>query len=168
MKQIHCITKEYSQTNKILNELHSSGINVADISVLYPNATGIEHQNATKVPEGAAAGSVAGGVTGGVLGLLVGLGSLAIPGVGPFIAAGPIMAALSGAALGAATGGLAGSLIGLGIPEYEAKEIELQLKQGGTLIAVSVLHDEQAAAVRKIFEQAGATGISTATLKDKR
>src|SRR5256885_16152028 len=88
----------------------------------------VGHVKATKAPEGATTGATAGGVTGGVLGLLAGIGTLAIPGVGPLIAAGPIMAALSGAAVGATAGGIAGGLIGLGIPEIEAKRYEEKLK----------------------------------------
>ena len=96
----------------------------------------IGHVKATKAPEGATTGAATGGVTGGVLGLLAGIGALAIPGVGPFIAAGPIMAALSGAAIGAGTGGMVGGLVGMGIPEIEAKRYEDKLKRGNYLIAV--------------------------------
>src|SRR2546423_7824176 len=91
---------------------------------------------ATKAPEGATTGAATGGTAGGVIGLLAGIGALAIPGVGPFIAAGPIMAALSGAAVGAAVGGIGGALIGLGLPGYEAKKYEGELKAGNILVSV--------------------------------
>ena len=107
--------------------------------MLFPDKSGTRdfaHEQHTKAPEGAAAGAGTGGVLGGVFGWLVGIGSLAIPGVGPLIAAGPIMAALAGAGVGAAVGGLSGALIGLGIPEYEAKQYEGKIKQGNILISV--------------------------------
>ena len=113
----------------------------SDISVLMPDSGGTPELGAvkaTKAPEGAATGEVTGGAIGGTIGLLTGIGTLAIPGLGPFIAAGPIMAALSGAAAGATAGGLAGALVGLGIPEYEAKAYEDRIKKGGRLIAVHV------------------------------
>ena len=128
---VFCIAKSASQAEQIVEDLQSAGFDVSEISVLMPDTAGkhdFGHVKATKAPEGATTGATAGGVTGGVLGLLAGIGALAIPGVGPFIAAGPIMAALSGAALGATTGGLVGGLIGLGIPEIEAKRYEQKLR----------------------------------------
>ena len=115
----------------------------------------------TKVPEGAAIGGSAGGVTGGVLGLLAGIGALAISGVGPFIAAGPIMAALSGAAVGAALGGIAGALDGLGMPEYEAKQYEAKVKDGNILISVHTDDSDEADRVEDIMEAADAEDVST-------
>jgi hypothetical protein len=117
----------------------------------------IGHVKASKAPEGATTGPTTGGVSGGVIGLLAGIGALAIPGVGPFIAAGPIMAALSGAAVGAATGGL----IGLGIPEIEAKRYEEKLKRGNYLIAVHADENEDVDRAKHIFEDAGAEDVST-------
>jgi uncharacterized membrane protein len=122
------------------------------------------HVKATKAPEGATTGATAGGVTGGVLGLLAGIGALAIPGVGPFIAAGPIMAALSGAALGATTGGLVGGLIGLGIPEIEAKRYEEKLRNGNFLIAVDAKDSDEVDRAKEIFKNARAEDIATSSL----
>jgi hypothetical protein len=117
----------------------------------------VGHVKATKAPEGAATG----GAAGDVIGLLAGIGALAIPGVGPFIAAGPIMAALSGAAVGAATGGVVGGLIGLGIPEIEAKRYEEMLKKGNYLIAVHINENEDVDRAKRVFKTAGAENIST-------
>src|SRR6266853_3721604 len=116
-----------------------AGFPAADISALLPDNLGgkeIGTQKATKAPEGATAGAGSGAVLGGALGLLAGIGALAIPGVGPLIAAGPIMATLAGVGVGGAVGGLVGALVGMGIPEYEAKRYEGQVKDGGTLLSV--------------------------------
>src|SRR5205807_6772261 len=123
----------------IVSQLKSAGFTESDISVLFPDKTGTRdfaHEQHTKAPEGAATGGVAGGVIGGALGALAGIGALAIPGVGPFIAAGPIMGLLSGMGVGGAIGGLAGALIGMGIPEYEAKRYEGRIRKGGILLSV--------------------------------
>ena len=133
------IVKTHAQAEQIVEGLQARRLPASEISVLLPDNQGkhdIGHVKATKAPEGATTGAATGGVTGGVLGLLAGIGALAIPGVGPFIAAGPIMAALSGAAIGATTGGIVGGLVGLGIPEIEAKRYENKLKSGNYLIAV--------------------------------
>jgi hypothetical protein len=130
-----------------------------DISVLFPDKTGTRdfaHEQHTKAPEGAATG----GLLGGALGWLVGIGALAIPGLGPFIAAGPIMTALSGAAAGAALGGVTGALIGLGIPEYEAKRYEGKIKEGNILISVHTEDSTERDRAKAIFERAGAEDIS--------
>jgi hypothetical protein len=119
------------------------------------------HEKQTKAPEGATTGALTGGAIGGVLGWLTGIGALAIPGLGPFIAAGPIMAALSGAAVGGATGGLVGALIGMGIPEYEAKRYESRVKEGGVLISVHSDNAEETRRAKEIFERAGAEGIAS-------
>ena len=132
--------------------------------MLFPDKQGTRdfvHENSTKAPEGAAAGAATGGVLGGALGWLVGIGALAIPGVGPFIAAGPIMAALSGMAVGAATGGLAGSLIGLGMPEFEAKQYEARVRGGNILISVHTESSDQRRRAREIFESHRASDISS-------
>ena len=134
------IVKSHSQAERLVEELQAAGFPASEISVLLPDSEGkhdIGHVKATKAPEGATTGATAGGVTGGVLGLLAGIGALAIPGIGPFIAAGPLMAALSGAAIGAGTGGLVGGLVGMGIPEIEAKRYQDKLKRGNYLIAVA-------------------------------
>jgi len=164
---VFCIAKSASQAEQIVEDLQSAGFDVSEISVLMPDTAGkhdFGHVKATKAPEGATTGATAGGVTGGVLGLLAGVGALAIPGVGPFIAAGPIMAALSGAALGATTGGLVGGLIGLGIPEIEAKRYEQKLRAGNYLVAVDARDSDQVDRAKEIFKSAGAEDISTSSL----
>lgn len=152
------------QAESCLNRLNAAGFTPTDISVLTPDKEGVRdfiHKKATKAPEGVATGATTGGVIGGVAGWLVGIGSLAIPGVGPFIAAGPIMAALGGAAIGAATGGIAGGLIGLGMPEYEAKQYEAKVKEGGILISVHCETSEEVDRAKEIFRESGARDIST-------
>jgi len=161
------IVKSHSQAEQVVEGLQDSGFPVSEISVLLPDKEGkhdIGHVKATKAPEGATTGATTGGVTGGVLGLLAGIGALAIPGVGPFIAAGPIMAALSGAAIGATTGGLVGALVGMGIPEVEAKRYEGKLKSGNYLIAVHVRDGEEKDRAKEIFKSAGAEDISTTSM----
>jgi hypothetical protein len=120
----------------------------------------------TKAPEGAATGAAAGATLGGVLGWLAGIGALAIPGLGPFIAAGPIMAALGGAAIGGAAGGLTGALVGMGIPEYEAKRYEGKLREGNILISVHTENAKEIDRVKDIFENAKADDISYTEEKD--
>src|SRR6185295_13019492 len=127
---------------------------------LFPDKTGTKdfaHEQHTKAPEGATTGGVTGGLLGGALGWLAGIGALAIPGLGPFIAAGPIMAALAGTAVGATTGGVVGALAGFGIPEYEAKRYEGKLKEGNILCSVHVENGEQASRAKEIFKKAGAS-----------
>ena len=161
------IVKTHSQAEQIVEGLQEAGFPVSEISVLLPDNEGkhdIGHVKATKAPEGATTGATTGGVAGGVLGLLAGIGALAIPGVGPLIAAGPIMAALSGAAIGATTGGVVGALIGLGIPEIEAKRYEDKLKSGNYLIAVHARDGEEKDRAKEIFENAGAEDISTSSM----
>jgi hypothetical protein len=164
---VFCIAKSYSQAEQIVENLQSAGFSTSEISVLMPDTEGkhdVGHVKATKAPEGATTGATAGGVTGGVLGLLAGIGALAIPGVGPLIAAGPIMAALSGAAVGATTGGVVGGLIGLGIPEIEAKRYEDKLKAGNYLIAVHARDDDEEDRAEEIFKSAGADDITTSSM----
>ncbi len=134
----------------------------SNISVLFPDKDGTKdfaHNNSTKAPEGAIAGAGTGGVVGGALGLLAGIGALAIPGVGPLIAAGPIMAALSGAAVGATVAGIAGALIGMGIPEYEAKMYEGKIRDGNILLAVHCVDKDQLKKVEELFKANSATDI---------
>ena len=161
------IVKTHAQAEQIVQGLQSAGFDSSEISVLLPDNEGkhdIGHVKATKAPEGATTGAATGGVTGGVLGLLAGIGALAIPGVGPFIAAGPIMAALSGAAIGATTGGVVGGLIGLGIPEIEAKRYEDKLKSGNYLLAVHYHDGDEKDRAKEIFKGAGAEDISTTSM----
>ncbi len=164
---VFCIANSHSQAEQIVDRLQSSGFPSSEISVLLPDTEGkhdIGHVKATKAPEGATTGAVTGGVTGGVLGLLAGIGALAIPGVGPFIAAGPIMAALGGSAIGATTGGVVGGLIGMGIPEIEAKRYEDKLKSGNYLIAVHAHDGDQTDRAKEIFKTAGAEDITTSSM----
>ncbi len=152
------------QADRIIRDLKSAGFSGDDISVLLADKSGtkdfaVEHN--TKAPEGAATGAGTGLAVGGVLGWLAGIGSLAIPGVGPLIAAGPIMAALSGAALGGTLGGITGTLIGMGIPEFEAKRYEGKVKAGSSLISVHSEDHDEVQRAKKIFEQAGAEDITT-------
>jgi hypothetical protein len=162
-KAVFCIAKSEEQATNIVNQLKEAGFSNNDVSVLLPDRAGsrdFAHEHHTKAPEGAATGAIAGGVMAGVLGWLVGIGSLAIPGVGPLIAAGPILAALSGAAAGGAVGGLAGGLVGLGIPEYEAKQYEGKVKNGNILISVHTEDSKERSIAKKIFDRSHADDIS--------
>jgi hypothetical protein len=144
--------------------LQRAGFRNTDISVLFPENAGTRdfaHEKGTKAPEGATAGAGTGAVVGGALGWLAGIGALAIPGVGPFIAAGPIMAALAGAGVGGAVGGITGALIGMGIPEYEAKRYEGRIKKGGILLSVHSDNSEWTKRAKDILEQTGAEDISS-------
>lgn len=163
-KAVICIVNTHAQAENIVQRLSEVGIATSDVSVLFPDITGnrdFAYEHNTKAPEGTAIGVSAGGVTGGVLGLLAGIGALAIPGVGPFIAAGPIMAALSGAAVGAAIGGIGGALIGMGIPEFEAKQYEAKLKKGNILISVHTRGGDDVGQVKDIMKELGAEDITT-------
>lgn len=163
-KAVIGLVSSEKQAVRIVAELQHSGFANDDISALLPDRRGTRdfaHENSTKAPEGAVAGVSAGGAIGGTLGLLAGIGALAIPGVGPFIAAGPIMAALSGAAAGAAVGGIAGALVGLGIPEIEAKQYEGKVKGGSILISVHVEDEEKRVRAQKILEAARADDVVT-------
>jgi hypothetical protein len=157
------LAKNESHAIAIVEQLKAAGFSANDISVLFPDKTGTKdfaHEHHTKAPEGAAAGAGTGGLLGGALGWLVGIGALAIPGLGPFIAAGPIMAALSGAAAGAALGGIAGALIGLGIPEYEAKRYEGKINEGHVLISVHTDDRTERSRAKQILERAGAEDVA--------
>jgi hypothetical protein len=163
-KAVFCIAKNIEQAEIIITNLKLAGFSNNDISVLFPDKSTTKdfaHEKHTKAPEGAAIGGTVGLGTGAVVGLLAGIGALAIPGVGPLIAAGPIMGALSGAAVGAATGGLTGGLIGLGIPEYEAKRYEGKIIGGSALISVHTTSSEAIDKVKDIFEKAHAEDISS-------
>jgi hypothetical protein len=135
-----------------------------DISVLFPETTGTKefaHEKSTKAPEGATTGAGTGAVLGGGLGWLAGIGALAIPGLGPFIAAGPIMAALAGAGVGGAVGGITGALIGMGIPEYEAKRYEGRVKDGGILLSVHSDNSAWTMKAKEILDRTGAQDVSS-------
>jgi hypothetical protein len=149
---------------KGLYELKNSGFRHEDISVLVPENLGskeIATEKATKAPEGVTAGATSGALLGGVLGWLVGIGMIAIPGVGPLLAAGPIVAALAGLGMGGAVGGLTGALIGMGIPEYEAKRYDGRIRKGGILLSVHCDDSEWTKRAKEIMERSGAEDISS-------
>lgn len=163
-KAVMCIVHCHDQAEAIVAQLQSAGFPPNDISVLFPDTQGTSdfaHEHNTKAPEGAVAGAGTGGVLGGTIGLLAGIGALAIPGLGPFIAAGPLMGALSGAALGAGVGGLTGALIGMGIPEIEARKYEGKIKGGNLLIAVHIESSQERKRAQDVFKMARAEDIST-------
>jgi hypothetical protein len=152
------------QAENIVQRLGEQGFANSDISAIFPDKHGsrdFAHEHNTKAPEGTVVGVTSGGVLGGTLGLLAGIGALAIPGLGPFIAAGPLMAALSGAAAGAAIGGVAGALIGMGIPEIEAKKYEGKLRGGNILVAAHVDNSEEETRAKEVFRREGAHDISS-------
>src|SRR6476619_1719939 len=166
-KSVFGIATTHGQAERIVEQLQAQGFADSEISVLMPDTGGthdVGHIKATKAPEGATTGAAAGGATGGVIGLLAGIGALAIPGVGPLIAAGPIVAALGGAAIGGATGGIVGGLIGLGIPEIEAKRYEEKLKAGNYLIAVHTRDGDEEGRAKEIFKDARAEDITTSSM----
>jgi len=158
------IYKTRTSAEAAVDELISAGFPSADVSVLLPDVQStreVAHQKNTKAPEGATTGIAAGGAVGGTLGLLAGIGALAIPGLGPFIAAGPIMGALAGAGAGGAVGGIVGALVGMGIPEYEAKRYEGHVKNGGILLSVHCDTSEQVSGAKDMLKRTGASDISS-------
>jgi hypothetical protein len=162
-KSVLGIVDSDTRAEEIVKGLQAIGVSSSDVSVLFPDKEGTRdfaHEHHTKAPEGAIAGVGTGGVIGGTLGLLTGIGALAIPGLGPFIAAGPLMAALSGAAAGAAVGGIAGALVGLGIPEIEAKLYEGKVRSGNVLVAAHVANSAEEAKAKDVFERGGAQHVS--------
>jgi len=162
-KAVFCIVNSRAQASAIVDDLKAGGFSSNDISALFPDtgtSRDFAHEQNTKAPEGAAIGAGTGGLLGGTLGWLAGIGSLAIPGLGPFIAAGPIMAALGGAAVGAAAGGLTGALVGMGMPEYEAKRYEGKVKGGNILFSVHTNDGKQVSRAKEVFKRHGAEDIS--------
>src|SRR5580704_2919602 len=158
------IYKNSALAERAVDSFLSAGFSNNDISVLLPDSQSSKefaHEKNTKAPEGATTGATTGGVVGGTLGLLVGIGALAIPGMGPFIAAGPIMAALAGLGAGGAVGGLIGALVGMGIPEYEAKRYEGRVKDGGVLLSVHSDNSDQTKRAKEILKRTGAQDISS-------
>jgi hypothetical protein len=148
-----------------VDTLVQNGFRQEDISVLLPENVGTKdfvHEKGTKAPEGATTGATTGAVLGGTLGLLAGIGALAIPGLGPFIAAGPIMGALAGAGTGGVVGGLVGALIGMGIPEYEAKRYEGMVREGGILMSVHCDNSDWVKRAKDILERTGAHDVASA------
>jgi hypothetical protein len=164
-KSVFCIAVSRDQAETIVDRLRTEGFANTDISALFPDTRSTRdfaHEKNTKAPEGAATGAGTGGVVGGSLGWLAGIGAIAIPGIGPLVAAGPIVAALSGAAVGAAAGGITGALIGMGIPEYEAKRYEGKVKNGNILISVHADNSDEIRCAKEIFEDQNAHDIATA------
>ena len=148
--------------------LRSAGFRSADVSVLFPENEGtkdLAHEKSSKAPEGATTGGLAGGIAGGVLGWLTGIGALAIPGVGPLIAAGPIVAALAGAGAVGTLGGIIGGMVGLGIPEYEAKRYEGRIREGGVLLSVHCDDSHWVKRAKDVLKQTGAQDIGSAAEK---
>ena len=161
---VYCIAQSRAQAETIVDGLRAAGFSSSEISVLLPDKSGTRdfaHEQNTKMPEGAATGGIAGMGVGAILGWLAGVGSLAIPGVGPFIAAGPIMAALGGAAVAGAAGGIIGALVGMGIPEYEAKLYDGKIRNGNVLISVHTESSDQVKKAKEIYERAGAEDIKS-------
>jgi hypothetical protein len=158
------IFKSRAAAEACIDQLLASGFRNDDISVLAPDQDATRElatEKNTKAPEGATTGATTGGVVGGTLGLLAGIGALAIPGLGPFIAAGPIMGALAGLGVGAAAGGLIGALVGMGIPEYEAKRYEGRVKDGGILVSVHCDNSDWVGKAKDILKRSGAEDISS-------
>ena len=161
---VYGIYGDRAATENAVNALRSGGFLSSDVSVLLTDDTSTRdfaHEKHTKAPEGATTGVGTGAVLGGALGWLAGIGALAIPGVGPLIAAGPIMAAMAGVGVGGALGGITGGLIGMGIPEYEAKRYEGMVKNGGILLSIRTQNSDRTKKAKMILEDTGARDISS-------
>ena len=166
-KALFGLAKSEDQAVSIVNQLKGAGFTDNDISVLLPDRTGTRHfahLQHTRAPEGAAAGASSGIVIGGALGWLLGMGTLAIPGIGPFLAAGPLMVALAGAGVGAATGGLIGAMIGMGMRRYEARQYVEKMKGGNILVSVHTEDRIERDRVREIFKNAGSVTAAEAVV----
>jgi len=158
------IYRDRQHAEQAVDALRAAGFRNSDVSVLLPDNVGTKdfaHDKQTKAPEGTATGATSGGVVGGALGWLAGIGALAIPGVGPFIAAGPIMGALAGVGVGGAVGGLIGALVGMGIPEYEAKRYEGRVREGGVLLSVHCDSSDWVKRAKQLLKDTGAEDVSS-------
>src|SRR6202040_3890673 len=158
------IYKTSAQAERAVDRIAAAGFSENDISVLLPDIKSSKefaHEKNTKAPEGTTTGATTGGVIGGTLGVLAGVGALAIPGLGPFIAAGPIMAGLAGLGVGGAVGGLVGALVGMGIPEDEAKRYEGRVKDGGVLLSVHCDSSDEVSRAKDLLKETGAEDISS-------
>lgn len=154
-----------SSIEEAVDNLRDAGFRNTDISVLFPENAGtkdLAHEKNTKAPEGATTGGVAGGIAGGVLGWLTGVGIIAIPGLGPILAAGPIVAALAGVGAVGTLGGIIGALAGLGVPEYEAKRFEGRIRDGGILLSVHCDSSEWVKRAKQIMQRTGGQEIGAA------
>ncbi len=163
-RAVYGMYRDIADADDAADRLIGTGFRVEDISILLPENVGTKefaHEKHTKVPEGTATGATAGGVLGGTLGLLAGIGALAIPGVGPLIAAGPVMAALAGVGAGGVVGGVVGALVGIGIPEYEAKRYEGLIRDGGILMSVHCDRSAWVSRAKELMEDCGAEHVSS-------
>lgn len=161
---VYALASSDTQANTLVRAFKSAGFRYDDISVIFPHKTSTRdfaQEENTRAPEGALAGGATGSVVGGALGWMASIGLLAVPGVGPFIAAGPILAALSGAAVGAAFGGLAGLFIGMGMTEHEAKRYEGKVREGRILVSIQADDSDGASRAKQIFKDGGAEDISS-------
>lgn len=163
---VYGIYSSHQHAEEAVDAMRAAGFRNEDISVLLPDNLGTKdfgHERHTKAPEAATAGAATAGVVGGALGWLVGIGALAIPGIGPFVAAGPIMAALAGLGAGTVIGGFAGALIGMGIPEYEAKRYEGRIRSGGILMSVHCENEHWVSRAKEMLRNTGAEDIASAS-----
>jgi hypothetical protein len=155
--------KDRGSFDNAINALRAAGFRNSDVSAILPDrdltTRDLAHEVHSKAPEGAATGGGAGAAVGGVLGWLVGVGALAIPGIGPLVAAGPIVAALAGAGALGAAGGLVGGLVGAGIPEIEAKRYAGRIREGGLLISVHCDDKDWAERAREVLKATGGHDI---------
>jgi len=161
---VYGIYRDEEQVSLAIDRMLAAGFGNEDISVLLPDNLGTKdfaHEKHTKAPEGTTTGATAGGAIGGTIGLLAGVGALAIPGLGPFIAAGPIMAALAGICVGGTVGGIIGALVGMGVPEYEAKRYEGRIKAGGVLMSVHCDNSDWVDKAKEFMKSTGAEDISS-------
>jgi hypothetical protein len=168
-RTVYCLVDAGASAESVVEQLKDRGFSSQDISVIMPDPSGskfLAPELTSKAPEGAVAGAGTGGVIGGVLGWLTGIGALALPGFGPLLAAGPLMATLAGAAAGSAVGGLAGALIGLGIPESDVNRFVGRVQEGCAFIAVRVDDGETSSRARNVFESSGATEVSVIGVED--
>jgi len=158
------IYRDRRRAEEAVDALRSAGFRNSDVSALLPDNVGTKdfaHEKKTKAPEGATTGATSGAVLGGALGWLAGVGTLAIPGLGPFIAAGPILGTLAGAGAGGAVGGLIGALVGMGIPEYEAKRYEGRVREGGILLSVHCDNSDWVSRAKEILKKTGAQDVAS-------
>jgi hypothetical protein len=164
---VYGIYTSREHAEEAVDAMRGAGFRADDISIMLPDNLGSKdfgHERHTKAPEGATAGAATAGIVGGALGWLVGAGALAIPGVGPFIAAGPIMAALAGVGAGTVLGGITGALVGLGIPEYEAKRYEGRIRSGGVLLSVHCSDEHWVNRAKEMLKHTGAEDIASAAV----